>query len=177
MADQFGFILQETIRAVNFVFACPLKQKQGGLVTERSFIILLAEDNPDHAELVLRMLNRYCTGIEVIHLLDGEVVLNFLNQKLQYPDKKLLDLRLPKVDGFELLRSIKNNPETKQIPVVVLTTSDAEEDIQKALKNGADNYLLKPIAIHQLAKVVDCLGKTNILWNRNKDNLQGEDAG
>jgi CheY-like chemotaxis protein len=111
--------------------------------------ILLVEDDPDHAELVRRGLEEYGSRLRLTHLADGEVALTYLRERAprDSPDRPhliLLDLRLPKVDGLEVLREIKGAPDLCDIPCVVLTTSRAEGDMVKAYRLHANSYLVKP---------------------------------
>lgn len=111
--------------------------------------VLLVEDDPDHAELVRRGLEAYGSPVELTHLEDGEAALDYLRQRASReaagrPHLVLLDLRLPRVDGLEVLREIKALPELSDIPCVVLTTSRAEGDMVKAYRLHANSYLVKP---------------------------------
>ena len=115
--------------------------------------ILLVEDDPAHAEIVLRNLTTLQDRVRCIaHLSDGQQALDYLQREGVHknpassprPDLVLLDLRLPRVDGFEVLRRMKASDEVSRIPVVVLTTSEAEGDIASAYENGASSYLVKP---------------------------------
>lgn len=115
--------------------------------------VLLVEDDPAHAEIVLRNLSTLKNGVKCIaHLSDGQEALDYLQREGAHqdpersprPDLVLLDLRLPRVDGFEVLRRIKAREDVSRIPVVVLTTSEAESDISAAYESGACSYLVKP---------------------------------
>jgi CheY-like chemotaxis protein len=111
--------------------------------------VLLVEDDPDHAELVRRGLEDYGSRIALTHVEDGEAGLDYLRERAprDAPDRPhliLLDLRLPKVDGLEVLREIKGDPDLSDIPCVVLTTSQAEGDMVKAYQLHANSYLVKP---------------------------------
>jgi len=111
--------------------------------------VLLVEDDPDHAELVRRGLEEYGSRLEVTHIEDGEAALAYLRQRESRgapgrPHLILLDLRLPRVDGLEVLREIKASPDLSEIPCVVLTTSQAEGDMVKAYRLHANSYLVKP---------------------------------
>jgi CheY-like chemotaxis protein len=111
--------------------------------------VLLVEDDPDHAELVRRGLEEYGSRLEVTHVVDGEAALAYLRERESRgapgrPHLILLDLRLPRVDGLEVLREIKSSPDLSEIPCVVLTTSQAEGDMVKAYRLHANSYLVKP---------------------------------
>jgi CheY-like chemotaxis protein len=107
------------------------------------------EDDPDHAELVRRGLEQVGSRIDLVHVGDGEKALEYLTSCASRgapgrPHLVLLDLRLPKVDGLEVLREMKNAPELADIPCVVLTTSRAEGDMVNAYRLHANSYLVKP---------------------------------
>lgn len=111
--------------------------------------VLLVEDDLDHAELVRRGLERVGSRIDLVHVADGEQALEYLTSRASRgapgrPHLVLLDLRLPKVDGLEVLREMKNAPELADIPCVVLTTSRAEGDMVNAYRLHANSYLVKP---------------------------------
>jgi CheY-like chemotaxis protein len=111
--------------------------------------VLLVEDDPDHAELVRRGLEEYRSRLELTHVADGESALEYLKERAPRsapgrPHLILLDLRLPRMDGLEVLREIKAAPDLTDIPCVVLTTSRAEGDMVKAYRLHANSYLVKP---------------------------------
>jgi two-component system, response regulator len=115
--------------------------------------VLLVEDDPAHAEIVLRSLTNLQERVKCIaHLSDGQQALDYLQREGKHsdphssprPDLVLLDLRLPRVDGFEVLRRMKALEDVSHIPVVVLSTSEAEGDIAAAYQTGACSYLVKP---------------------------------
>jgi CheY-like chemotaxis protein len=113
------------------------------------FRVLLVEDDPDHAELVRRGLESCRSHLRLVHLEDGEAALDYLRQRASRdaPDRPhliLLDLRLPRIDGLEVLREVKSSPALCDIPCVVLTTSQAEGDMVKAYRLHANSYLVKP---------------------------------
>ncbi len=121
--------------------------------TRSPISILLVEDDPAHAEIVLRNLTALDGRVKCIaHLSDGQQALDYLQREGEHaspessprPDLVLLDLRLPRVDGFEVLRRMKLRDDVSHIPVVVLTTSEAESDISAAYRGGASSYLVKP---------------------------------
>jgi len=113
--------------------------------------ILLVEDNPDHIELITSELeeSRWIKGIRVTK--DGQETLTFLHQltktrhkkKVTCPSLILLDLNIPKINGFTILQELKSDPHLKSIPVLILTTSTSQEDIEKARELGANGYLVK----------------------------------
>lgn len=142
--------------------------------SDEELTILLIEDNPDHADLIIRSLKDHPQAIKIIHLSDGQDALDYLkkqgsysNKDIDFPDVVVLDLRLPKVDGLEVLREMKNDKNLNKIPVVVLTTSDAEMDIIQAYEFNANSYLVKPVNFEEFAKLMDILCEYWLGWNRH----------
>jgi CheY-like chemotaxis protein len=135
--------------------------------------ILLVEDNYDHAELVMRCFEEHRIANKFFHVDDGEKALNFLFNKEEYADKDtypkpniiLLDLRLPKVDGIEVLSRIKEVDSLKTIPIVVLTSSSNKIDISKAYENYANSYLVKPLDFDKFTEMMNDLGFYWLGWN------------
>jgi CheY-like chemotaxis protein len=124
-----------------------------------SIDVLLVEDNQDHVELILKILQDNNILNEVHVASDGEEALAFLYQRGKYmeaprPGLILLDIKLPKVDGIEVLRIIKADPALKPIPVVVLTTSNGEREITASYNHGANSYIIKPVGFKELAMVI-----------------------
>ncbi len=136
--------------------------------------ILLVEDDPNHAELILRGLQDSRMANQIHHVVDGEAALDYLFRRGEYADPEksprphliLLDLRLPKIDGQEVLEEIKADEELRLIPVVVLTTSEAERDLVRAYHNHANSYLVKPVEFAQFAQMMRDLGFYWLYWNR-----------
>ena len=135
--------------------------------------ILLVEDNPDDEALALRAFKRSNMGNEIIIAHDGEEALDYLFGRGQYADRNvallpavvLLDLKLPKIDGLEVLRQIRNNPATKGLPVVILTSSKHEEDMVKSYNLGANSYVRKPVDFNEFVNAVGQLGMYWLLLN------------
>jgi len=131
-------------------------------MSTRLLNILLVEDNPDHAELVRRCMDRFPEENLLCHVEDGEAALDYLLGRCNYadrgrfpvPDLVLLDLRLPRVDGLEVLRHVKNHPQLRRLNVVVLTTSDAERDVAAAFEYHANSYLTKPVDCERLGQLI-----------------------
>ena len=124
--------------------------------------ILLVEDNPGDARLAIEALNESTVPNTVHAVRDGEEAMAFLHQEGKYasaprPDLILLDLNLPKKDGREVLAEIKENPDLKCIPVVVMTTSNAEEDIRKTYNLHVNCYVTKPVEFDHFMKVIKSL--------------------
>ena len=136
--------------------------------------ILLVEDNPTDAELAIRALkkNNFANKLEWVK--DGAEALDFIfstgiysgRTLLEQPKVILLDLRLPKVDGMEVLRRIKEDPRTKSIPVVVLTSSKEDRDIAESYELGVNSFISKPVEFEDFAKTVAQLGLYWLLVNR-----------
>lgn len=143
-------------------------------------LILLIEDNIDHAELVIRTMQEHRIANKVRHLQDGQSALNYLFRRGEFSDPKssprphviLLDLRLPGVDGIDILKTIKEDLGLKAIPVVVLTTSEAEKDVARAYHNHANSYLVKPVGFEEFQKLMEELGFYWLGWNAHPDTTE-----
>lgn len=144
------------------------------MITGAPLSILFVEDDDDHAEMTVRSLNEHHVGNTVHRVADGEAALDYLFARGAYqdaarfprPDVVLLDLRLPRVDGLEVLRVIRATPELERIPVVVLTTSDHESDVAKAYDLHANAYLVKPVDFAKFLDLMRDLGFFWLVWNR-----------
>jgi CheY-like chemotaxis protein len=136
--------------------------------------ILLVEDNPDHAELVKRNMEDFQVANSIIHVEDGEAALDYLHGRGIYSDRErfpmphlmLLDLRLPKVDGLEVLKEIKTDENLRPMPVVILTTSDAERDMAMAYEYHANSYVTKPVIFDEFSRLLKDLGFYWLAWNK-----------
>jgi CheY-like chemotaxis protein len=134
--------------------------------------ILLVEDNPAHAELILRSFADHRVANTIYHVSDGEAALDFLFQRGAYakatnprPHVILLDLRLPRLDGLDVLQAIKSAPDLTTIPVVILTTSEAERDVARAYTQHANSYVVKPLDFAQFSQLMEALGWYWLNWN------------
>ncbi len=135
--------------------------------------ILLVEDNPNDIELTLRALKKNNLTNKVHVVTDGAEALDFVFAKNKYSERNienapkviLLDLKLPKVDGLEVLKKIKSDEKTKTIPVVVLTSSREESDIIDSYQLGVNSYIVKPVNFDQFVKSVSDLGLYWLLLN------------
>ncbi|ABL00327.1 response regulator [Pelobacter propionicus] len=137
------------------------------------FVILLVEDDQAHAEIVRRSLEGFRVANRLEHVCDGQAALEYLGGQGQWsrlphprPHLILLDLRLPKVDGLELLGNIKAEPRLASIPVVVLSTSDADKDMLRASENHANSYLVKPLDLDEFVRMIGALGDYWLGWNK-----------
>ena len=128
--------------------------------------ILLVEDNPHDAELTLRALSKQRLANRVHHVMDGEQALDFIfasgayagRTDLARPKIVLLDLKLPKVDGLQVLRKMKSDPKIRTVPVVVMTSSKEERDVIESYNLGVNSYVVKPVDFDQFTKAVQELG-------------------
>jgi CheY-like chemotaxis protein len=131
--------------------------------------ILLVEDNPTDLELALRVFRKHELANRIEVARDGAEALDFLFGKgayagrggLQIPKVILLDLKLPKISGLEVLRRIKGDPRTRTIPIVVLTSSQEEKDLVESYELGVNSYIVKPVDFEQFS---DCLKQIGIYW-------------
>lgn len=135
--------------------------------------ILLVEDNEDHAEIIRRSFAEHQVANEIHHVTDGAAALDYLFRRNEYSDPRrsprphvvLLDLRLPKVDGLEVLKIIKNTEQLRRIPVVALTTSHAESDVARAYDCHVNSYLVKPLDFESFTTLMRELGYYWLAWN------------
>lgn len=142
--------------------------------TVREVEILLVEDNPTDAELAIRALKKSNLANKLEWVKDGAEALDFIFAKGAYAQRSvtngpkviLLDLRLPKVDGMEVLRQIKSDERTHTIPVVVLTSSKEDRDVAESYQLGVNSYISKPVEFDEFAKTVSELGLYWLLVNR-----------
>lgn len=138
-------------------------------------VILLVEDDPAHAEIVRRNFEGSRIANKLEHVPDGQAALDYLFHRAEFsdsarfprPDLVLLDLRLPKVDGLEVLKTVKADPDLCRIPVVILTTSAAEADVVRAYDSHANSYLVKPVDFSQFIQLMETLGYYWLAWNQS----------
>jgi len=128
--------------------------------------ILLVEDNPDDERLTIRALRRGKIVNEILVARDGEEALNLLARVNPLPCVMLLDLKLPKVDGLEVLRQVRADPRIRLMPVVMLTSSNEERDILESYSLGVNSYVQKPVEIDQFTEAVHQLGLYWALVNK-----------
>jgi two-component system response regulator len=137
--------------------------------------IILVEDNVSDADLIKRALAKSNVANKIIHLKDGQEALDYLFSEAQWKGIKtsnaskliLLDLKMPKISGLEVLKKIKSNEETRKIPVVVLTSSKEDPDIQECYKLGVNSYVVKPLGFDEFSKTVSQLGLYWMLLNQH----------
>lgn len=136
--------------------------------------ILLVEDNSKDAELTMRALRKRNLANQIVWVEDGTAALDFIFCRAEYSDRKkeqkpkvvLLDLKLPKIDGLEVLKAIKADPESRQLPVVILTSSREDPDIKSAYELGANSYVVKPVNFDSFIEAVANLGMYWLLVNQ-----------
>jgi CheY-like chemotaxis protein len=136
-------------------------------------VILLVEDNSDDEALAIRALKRHHIGNEIVVARDGVEALDYLFGTGMYagrdaslkPSVVLLDLKLPRVDGFEVLRRLREDDRTKLLPVVVLTTSSEEQDLLNSYSLGCNSYIRKPVDFLQFSEAIRQLGMYWLLMN------------
>lgn len=141
--------------------------------------VLLVEDNPADAELTIRELRKNNLANAFFHAKDGEEALEFIFATGRFEGKRsvssppklvLLDLKMPKIDGLEVLAKIKNDERTRSMPVVVLTSSREDPDIQKCYQLGANSYIVKPVNFENFAQSIQNIGFYWLLLNQDPTN-------
>jgi two-component system, response regulator len=136
--------------------------------------ILLVEDNPQDADLTIRALKKRNLANKLVRVEDGVAALDFLFRRGQYagdpgtnrPRVIFLDIKLPRLSGLEVLTEIRKHPETSTIPVVMVTSSREDQDIQNAYKHGANSYVVKPLNYESFLEAVTSLGSYWLLVNQ-----------
>lgn len=130
--------------------------------------ILLVEDDPNDAELIIMSLESNKLANEIFHVKDGEEALDYLKRRGPYCSKNgedlalvILDLKLPKMNGLEVLREIRNDEELKLMPVVIFTSSQEEQDIIDGYELGTNGYVVKPLDFHRF---VEAVKQTGVFW-------------
>lgn len=127
--------------------------------------ILLAEDDEGHAHLILRNLQRSGLRNEVVHVTDGQQALDYVHRRGMFAERStgkpillLLDIKMPRVDGVEVLRQIKADPTTEPFPVIMLTTTDDPREVERCYELGCSIYITKPVAYESFVDAVQRLG-------------------
>ncbi|HOT88820.1 MAG TPA: response regulator [Bacteroidales bacterium] len=139
-----------------------------------SIDILLVEDNPQDAELIMRTLKKNHIANEIFIVYDGEEALDFLYSRNQYTDQNnhipkviFLDIKLPKVNGLEILKIVKADENLRHIPVVMLTSSVEDPDIKKAYEYGANSYVVKPVDFDSFCSTINSLDMYWLVVNQS----------
>ncbi|MBS1504109.1 MAG: response regulator [Bacteroidetes bacterium] len=144
-------------------------------MTDNKVEILLVEDNPHDAEMTIRALTKVNLANKLIHVKDGAEALDFIFSKGAYSERDiddkpkviLLDIKMPKVDGIEVLRQLKSDEKTRSIPVVIMTSSKEEQDIITSYDIGVNSYVVKPVDFEGFAKAVSQLGYYWLITNQS----------
>lgn len=144
-------------------------------MTQYKVDLLLVEDNINDAELAIRQLKKNNMANNLFHVKDGEEALEFIfatgrfsdtGSSINQPKIILLDIQMPKISGIEVLQKVKSDPRTKSIPVVILTSSKEDPDIQKCYALGANSYIVKPVNFESFAEAIKNLGFYWLLLNQ-----------
>jgi two-component system, response regulator len=136
--------------------------------------VLLVEDNVHDAEMTIRALRKVNLANNLVHVKDGEEALDFIFAQGKFSDRQqtdlpkviLLDIKMPKVDGIEVLRQLKSRESSKTIPVVIMTSSKEEQDIIDSYQLGVNSYVVKPVDFEGFARAVSQLGMYWLLTNQ-----------
>jgi CheY-like chemotaxis protein len=139
----------------------------GSVETWSQIEILLAEDNPADAEMTLRALQKHHLANKVHWVKDGAEALDYLfNPERKLPNLILLDIKMPKVDGIDVLRRVRADERTRLIPVVVMTSSTQDKDIIESYRLGVNSYVVKPVQFGAFAETVSAIGFYWVLTNK-----------
>ncbi len=139
--------------------------------------VLLVEDNPHEAQLALRCLKQFNLGNRLLHIDDGVDALDFIFLRGKYESSRssemlkvvFLDLKLPRIEGLEILRQLKSDERTKTIPVVILTSSGEESDVRTAYRYGANSFIIKPVDFDTFNQTISSIASYWILTNESTD--------
>lgn len=145
------------------------------MIDQSEVEILLVEDNPQDAEMAIRALKKNKLANNVLHVADGVEALDFLFGRGAYSGRKietvpkvvLLDLKLPRVDGLEVLKAVKSDERTKIIPIIALTSSSEESDIIESYRLGVNSYIVKPVDFDKFVEAIKDLGYYWLLLNKS----------
>ena len=144
-------------------------------MNEKIIDILLVEDNLEDAELTILELNKHNMANRLVHVVDGEQALEFIFSKGEFAGKPnvsqsikliLLDIKMPKLNGIEVLKKIREDEQTRLIPVVILTSSREDPDIKRCYQLGANSYIVKPVNFERFAEAIRGLGFYWLLLNQ-----------
>lgn len=144
---------------------------------EEAIDVLLVEDDDSDAELTMRALKRVSAIKNIFHVADGQEALDFIfcrgafsgRQQAELPRLVVLDLKMPKVDGMEVLRRLKSDDRTRSIPVVLLTSSREQKDVNESFRLGVNSYTVKPVSYADFMKFVSELGAYWLSMNQSPD--------
>lgn len=144
---------------------------------QKAVELLLVEDSPNDAELIIRALKRSNICNSIAHLKDGEEAIDYVFARGKYSSRKiedtprviLLDLKMPKVNGLEVLKAIKSDDRTKRIPVIVMTSSKEDSDIAASYRLGVNSYVVKPVNFENFSKAAAEVGFYWLLINQNSN--------
>ena len=137
--------------------------------------LLLIEDNPNDAELIMRALQKSNLGNSIAHLKDGEEALEYIFARGRFSNRNiadrpkviLLDLKMPKVTGLEVLKALKSDERTRSIPVIIMTSSKENSDVSESYKLGVNSYVVKPVSFENFSKAAAEVGYYWLLVNQN----------
>jgi CheY-like chemotaxis protein len=144
-------------------------------MNQNSVEVLLVEDNMTDAEITIRSLKKYNMANNLVHVKNGKEAVDFIfatgkyesTRNISHPPKViLLDIQMPKMNGMEVLKKVKDDPLTRSIPVVILTSSKEHPDIQKCYNLGANSYIVKPVNFESFAEAIKNLGFYWLLMNQ-----------
>lgn len=138
-------------------------------MTDYLFQILLIEDDADDAELTIHALRKHNLANPILHIDDGERALDFLFGSGERPSLILLDLKMPRVDGIQILRRLKNDPERRDIPVVALISSKEGRNYLESFDLKADGYMIKPVDYKQFSAAVADIGISSVIFSSSSD--------
>lgn len=144
-----------------------------GFANGEPVVILLVEDDEAHAKLMLRSFEEQRIANRIVHVPDGETAIDYLFRRGDYAERQssprphliLLDIRLPGIDGLDVLREVKASRELSPIPVVIITSSQAERDMTVAYEEHVNSYLLKPLDFEKFQQLMNDLGFYWLVWN------------
>ncbi len=146
-----------------------IERDHGGIMKAEGVDILLVEDNPNDVRLTLKALSRNNLNVNLQRVADGEEAIDFIFCRNDYAERNrnemprliLLDLKLPRLNGLEVLKILKEDERTKAIPVVILTSSNQESDIAESYELGVNSYIVKPVDFDQFNK---CIAELGLYW-------------
>lgn len=163
------------MKALLFTFYYQNKDFTNLYMDQQKADILLIEDNIDDADLTIRALKKNNTVFSLIHLKDGEEALDYIFCKGNFANRDssdlpkiiILDLKMPKIDGIEVLNRLKSDLRTKIIPVIVLTSSNQTKDIQECYRLGANSYIVKPVEFEGFVSTISNIGHYWLAQNQS----------